>query len=380
MSIEDPNELPEDVPATSKMFEFLKGKNFFVESTNFTEREIVALFQDTQPKFIKNRAKGPAPLICNLDALILLLHWLKTGAEFAQVALLSGYGESAVRTAISRAKEAVFEMLEERWWLQRRRPVPLERTPHPYIGLLCDSTSIEVFRPMCRFDEAKVYWDGKNKIYALKKEVCVMASPPHYALFTSPKFYGSEHDYSQFKKNYEKYSRYLHKSPAEAHQVPRDVSEPSWAILGDSAYIGDANDTPGLRKIALLKRTQVVFPTQRHEQQELARLRVPIECFFGRLKKLWAVVRGTYRFVFLLSSWYLIPRCRWDHRNFDLEFDLCVLLTNQHIHNSNMTPEDALFLQQSTQFHLDQAAAREQRRRKSQSEYQARRKCRLSAQ
>ncbi len=283
MNVEDPEELPEDPTPTSKMFEFLKTKNFFVESTNFTEREIIGLFQDSQPKFTKLRTRGPSPLINNLDALILLLHWLKTGSDYGQVAVLSGYGEHVVRTAILRAKEALFEMLEERWWIQRRRPLPLERTPHPYIALICDSTSVEVFKPMRQFDEAKVFWDGKNKIYALKKEVCVMASPPHYALFSSAKFCGSEHDYSQFKKNFQKYSDYLVKSPAELRQLPREVSEPSWAILGDSAYIGDTQDTPGLRKVSLLKRSQVLFPSDRHEQQELARIRVPIECFFGRL-------------------------------------------------------------------------------------------------
>jgi len=297
MGVESPPRLPEDDDVTSKLFEFFRNKRCWTEATNFTEREVVRIFQDMQHKFGQHRSRGPNPAIDNLDSLLLLLHWLKTGSDFAQIATNSGYGECAVRTAILRAKDALLEFLKEKWWGVKQRPVPLESSPHPFIGLICDSTSTEVYRPMAHFEEAKVLWDGKNKMYALKKEVCVMASVPHYALFTSSAFAGAEHDYSQFKKNFEQYAKYLKKLPQERHQLPRDTSEASWAILCDSAYIGDRDDTPGLRKVALKKRSQVLFPTDRQEQQDLARTRVPIECFFGRLKKLWGVLRAVYRWV-----------------------------------------------------------------------------------
>lgn len=54
-------------------------------------------------------------------------------------------------------------------------------------------------------------YDGKNSIYALKKEVAVLASPPHYAMFSQPFGLGSEHDYKLFKLNYKAYTSYLQK-------------------------------------------------------------------------------------------------------------------------------------------------------------------------
>ena len=45
-----------------------------------------------------------------------------------------------------------------------------------YVALLANSVFIYVFRPRYPFNEANTDWDGKNKIYALKKEVAVMAS------------------------------------------------------------------------------------------------------------------------------------------------------------------------------------------------------------
>ncbi len=191
-SYDDPPHLPEDSVPTSKLFEFLKEKNKFVESTNFTERELLSFFQDSQPKFAQLRSRGANPAIDGLDSIILLLHWLKTGLDFKTIAANSGYGETATRSAIMRAKDALFGLLIEKWWAEPLvRPVPLEGTAYPFIGLVCDSTSTEVFRPAGRFEEAKVYWDGKNKIYALKKEVAVLACSPHYAIFSGPAFVGS---------------------------------------------------------------------------------------------------------------------------------------------------------------------------------------------
>ena len=41
---------------------------------------------------------------------------------------------------------------------------------------------MEVYCLKTRFEEAKVYFDGENKIYGLKKEVAVLAQKPHFAL------------------------------------------------------------------------------------------------------------------------------------------------------------------------------------------------------
>ena len=84
-------------------------------------------------------------------------------------------------------------------------------------------------------------------IYALKKEVAVSASPPHYALLAQV---GSIHDYTTFKSNYECYSNYLLKTPEERNLIPTDANEPSWAILGDR---GPDLDTPDLRRVKMIK-------------------------------------------------------------------------------------------------------------------------------
>ena len=121
---------------------------------------------------------------------------------------MSSYPQT--ETTMISAITSHFPFLRKRWQ-PKPRPKPLDSS-YPYIGLLVDSTSIEVYRPRGRFEEAKTYFDAKNGIYALKKEVAVSASPPHYALLAQV---GSIHDYTTFKSNYECYLDYLLKTPEE---------------------------------------------------------------------------------------------------------------------------------------------------------------------
>jgi hypothetical protein len=46
------------------------------------------------------------------------------------------------------------------------------------------------------------------------------------------------------------------------------------------------------------------------------------------MQQLFAIMRGVYR---------------WDHRNFDMDFENCALLTNEHIQNNQLTELDRKF-------------------------------------
>ena len=164
--------------------------------------------------------------------------------------------------------------------------------------------STQVFRPRAPFQEAKIYWDGKNQIYAIKKEVGVMATKPHFCLFIQKGVVRSKHDYENLKDTYRSYIPFLQKTIDEVFIIPGDERNKSWGILFDRAYIGREDDTPGLRRITPTKNASTL--TEVTENQEKNKLRVPVEWFFGRLQKLWKVFREIYR---------------WSHQNFDIDFD-----------------------------------------------------------
>jgi len=338
--------VPEDDEPTGVIWEAVRQANCFIAVTNFMEHELRALVQASIPYHQQARRRGPQPKIGLADGWIVVLAFLKLGRDYAHIANYLKVAESTLHDTIHRMAPVILSTLESRWWEVRRRPTPLPNTEFSHIGLLVDSTSIQVLKPKGRYADAKSYFDGKNWIYALKKEVAVMATPPYYCLFVQDAYKGATHDYSIFKDNYHHYTQYLAKSPDERRHHLTDLKDKRWAILADSGYTGPSEDTPEVRRIVILK------PTQRHTQiertinEELSRLRAPVEQFFGRLTKLWGVVGGTYTL---------------DHNSFDMYFNICTLLTNEHIRYHQLEEVDHEFY---TQFLVHRRAQQENRRKR----------------
>lgn len=186
-----------------------------------------------------------------------------------------------------------------------------------------------------------------------------MASAPHYALFTSKGFVASRHDYSHHKEHYLNYCEYLVKSPQEAAQIPNDRDN-RWANLCDSGYEGSLDDTPEERRVALKKAP--LTQADRDKNYELARLRVPVEQFFGRLTGLWGIVRHTYKY---------------DHQSFDADIDMCILLTNEHIRYARLTMEDAEFYRSFLSERIRQKEQRQEKRQREQENYRLRRQAKF---
>ncbi|OAF69515.1 hypothetical protein A3Q56_02685, partial [Intoshia linei] len=61
------------------------------------------------------------------------------------------------------------------------------------------------------------------------------------------------------------------------------------------------------------------------EHDEQCTIRSPVERFFGRLKQIFSVFSRIYRY---------------DHQNFDIDFDNAVLLTNEFICKTELTEDD----------------------------------------
>ncbi len=83
---------------------------------------------------------------------------------------------------------------------------------------------------------------------------------------------------------------------------------------------------------------------------------------YGRIKKLWKVLRGVYR---------------WSHENFGVDFDNCCLLTNFHIKNNSLEEIDRTFLLQVYQQKNQINEEKDQKRKKSRKDYKLRKKRKL---
>lgn len=335
--------LHEEIEIEGRLWHQMRIDHRFMESTNFTEAELQSIWYDMQSFIEEAKTRGPPPKVCHQDAFLCTLIWYKLGFNYDELATFTHLPTTTMRSAMNRIHSILLKTLEKRWE-KKPRPVPLTTTNYPYIGLMVDTTSIEVFRPVGRFEEAKIYWNTKHSMYSLKSEVAVMATPPHYALFVQKAQPGSIHDYTIFKQTADSYAAYLQKNTQEKQAIPSDGSNNRWAILGDRGYTGPERDTPTVRRLFIQR--NAITQEQQSRNAELAAIRVVVEQWFGRLKKLWKFARTVYKL---------------DHSEFDSHFLILSLLTNEHIRVNNLTEEDRIYYLNLLK---EQRERYEQRRRK----------------
>ncbi len=198
-------------------------------------------------------------------------------------------------------------------------------------------------------------------MYALKKQVAVMASPPYYTLFVEPYRIGSIHDYNILKATSQHYTGYLAKTESELREISIDRSQRYWSMILDKVYGGPQSDTPNLRKIVPLKTP--ILQSDIENNQVIGKLRVQIECVFGRMQKLWGIFRKVYTL---------------DHDNFDMDFDNCILLTNEDIRNNHpLSEDDRILYQLLTQQRREKREKAIEKRKGQQQKYQYRLKRKL---
>jgi hypothetical protein len=300
---------------------------------------------------------GPAAKITSADSLFLLVCWYKSGLNIEELAGFKGIAPSSLEKTIQRARVLMHKTLSDRWLNNPERPTPLLGSNYPYIGLLGDSTTVQIYHPAMKFNEAKQYFDGHHWIYGLKKEVAVRASAPHFAVAFLPSAPGARNDYVIHKEHFLEYEPYLRKTEMEKLLLSQDTQHSHWAILMDSAYDGNALDTPLERRIAIKKNPS--SPAIVHANEELKNLRVHVECFFGRMYKLWGVIRNIYK---------------WDHDFFDLDFENCAMLTNEHIRANQLTEEDRIFYRKYLSSRVSEAERKQAKRKLSLRKYEEKHK------
>ncbi len=288
--------------------------NLLLDTTNFTQNTLISIYRDMQPFLQLAGTRGPQPKSSPMDQLICYLAWGKLSSDIDVLAKILNIKPNRLEDNIHRIRTIVNKTLRFRWWSPIARPRYQDGSPFPNVALIIDNHTSEVFRPKDPFGEAKIYWDGKNKIYGLKNECAIMATTPHYFTHINKEEVASIHDYQYHKGCYVNYLDYLLRLADEAHHLQGDLHHRFWAVMGDKAYIGPPTDTPDLRRICPKKGTLLMADRTRNE--EINKARVPIECAFGRVLKKWGVARNIYRY---------------DHAHFQTDFENWCLLTNEDI-------------------------------------------------
>ena len=310
----------------SSIFKEMKSSNSFKLLTNFSENQLLSFLNRIQTYCIEATRRGPKTHLNWVDSCIILLVYYKSYWEIDKIAIVLKKSSYVIKTVIAKYREIFNKFLKNEWIEKKQRPLKND-TKFQYVGLNFDHTSIEIYKPHLEFNSAKRFYDGKNKIYALKKGVAILPTLG-YAVFIFNSINGSVSDYQDFKENYIQLAEYLRKTENERITSRSIDDHISWYITVDKGYIGDEIvDTPGIRKLIPFKTPQGITENQHNNDVYSIHL---IERFFGRMKSLWKITSSVYRN---------------DKNSFNLDIDNCILLTNEHIRLFNLIDDDRLYYQ-----------------------------------
>jgi len=259
---------------------------------------------------------------------------------------------------IERIRPLLNAALSTKWPQLAPRPLDNEARPMPDVGYLVDATTTECFKPKGRFGEVKHYFDGHKFVYGIKTEIVVTSARPHVAVFVSKHYPGSVSDYTIHCENFHHYSTLLAKTGDERLWNGDDGRHASWGLLGDKMYTGPAADTPGERRIVPVKGSSLTADQKKANKQK-ARTRNPVEQYLGRLIMKNAILFNVYRY---------------DHSNFDLDFENCCMLVNEDISIRELTLKDGEFYQKYLDARVERWKAQQAKLKAGRKKYEENKK------
>lgn len=357
-SIEDraapePSLSEEDI-LEGRITEAYEANDSFLQFTGF-HRDMINHWVDLMVPFALNaRKRGPQPRSSLSDALLCYLTMLCLPADQPMLAKTLGLKEAQFAGNVDRVRPILNEALKTKW--PEMAPSPLEDNERGIYeaGLLVDTTTVECFKPKGRFGESKHYFDAHHWVYGLKTEIAVTSARPHVMVAKSPHSPGSVSDYEIHKKNYTNYLPYLRKSAEERHESAENGDDfPFWAVIGDKMYIGPVADTQPERRITP-KKGHHLSQQEKKRNKDVSRERNPVEWFFGRLYRKFPLFNGIYKF---------------DHSNFDIDFENACLLINEDITVSELALTDGEFYQKFLDERMERFKAQEKKRKANYQKY-----------
>jgi len=99
--------------------------------------------------------EGPLPKTTWLDHFLIIIMVYRLSCTLHDLSIRMKIKLPTLEEVINRARPVLNKTLKERWWKERPRPKPLEETIFPHTALIIDSTSLQIFKPLAKFNEAK---------------------------------------------------------------------------------------------------------------------------------------------------------------------------------------------------------------------------------
>jgi hypothetical protein len=246
--------------------------------------------------------RGRKKVIGPIDGFFLFLHWLRSANPIDKIAIAFNVGTATLYKHIHKVAITVRQPFVEMFIISRWAGRLASGQLCPECGLVVDATVQKRGRPVGAFQEAKKYFSGKHWIYCLKSQV--VTNREGLAMHVVAGEPGATHDLTLFRKHEEDLAL-LVRSRCGAREPTR--------ILADKGYIGFQGETLQLVTPHKQPRQGNLTKEQRNHNTHVAKSRVVVENFFGRL---------SVKFHIMVRRWGL------DDDFYPVVFEICCALVN----------------------------------------------------
>ena len=223
---------------------------------------------------------------------------------------------------------------------------------YPEVALVVDVTFQMRTRPKMLFRDAQYYFSGKHHAYGYKTEVAHL--PNGLAVFVGDTYAGSVHDFTIFKDNIEIYEKFLEKKGSDMNVNDqgelKDKYPKHWALLADKGYQGASEK---IRAILPSKGTNL-SREENVRNKKIAKNRIICENFYGRMKKLFKIMEGKYK---------------WDEDSYSMVFKVCAALTNYHIMKYPLRNEDGIYYKVVLKSYADEELEKKRKQQERNKKY-----------
>lgn len=280
----------------------------------FTPQRFLELYALLEDVLQGHTGRGRRGTMSRHDRLLLLLVYLKHYETWDKLGASFSISKAQAKRLVSEVAEAALPLLWRRYveGLDLDEPQPYPEFPQAVC--LMDVTFQPCWTPAGLYDERKRFFSGKHKMYGLKSQClhdlrgqvvhCVTGVP------------GAVHDVSIAQQNIEVLRQALRPGdPPVDVEGDEDMEPPQPEVMVDSGYQGLQHLVPCILPFKR-RRGQALTPQQMQHNRRVARRRILVENYYGRLKQRHRIMCDKYR---------------GERGDYALYFRLCVALTNFHV-------------------------------------------------
>jgi hypothetical protein len=286
----------------------------------FTPLEFLELFGELEDRLEEHVGRGKRSKITKHDRLLMLLVFLKHYESNTRLAQTFGLSKSHVQKCVSSTAETVLPTLWRCYIETLDIDDPERYDEFPGVVAMMDVTVQPIWVPEGAYDERKRYFSGKHKMYVMKSQCLHDRRGRVLSVVTG--IAGAVHDVSIAQRSIAEIRRVVRPmEPRDNDEDPVDVEadvddqEDGRLLMVDSGYQGLQHLLPCVLPYKKRPNRALTAPQKQHNRR-MARRRVLVENYYGRLKRRYRIMTDKYR---------------GERDGYEMYFKLCVALTNFHV-------------------------------------------------